>query len=521
MNKKFRFFDYALIIVFLLSIFLPLLFTHSSDKSMIEKRQLATFPEWVWNTESIKTFPGKFQEWFSDHFGFRDYLAQSYYWLGVKAGSSSNDNVIIGKRQWLYYISPTDGNNLEDFRKNDPLSPEQLRQWKVVLETKYLWLKQQGVQFIFVIAPNKQSIYEEFFPSRIRVIGKQSRLDQFMEYMRESEVPILDLRQEMVKAKAEGQMYYKTDTHWNSFGAAVAQYAIMSHIANLFSDIIPVCYSAQDFSWDRGNGGDISSMLNLASVLKEENNPTLKHSNIECEKITIEGPGEIKPFITNCNTDAPSALIFRDSFFTALQPYISPYFSKSTFFWHSPDMSIIEQLVEQYKPNIIIEETVERHLKAPPALPNSTSKAYQIYIKNQFLSGQTVFQFDYHHPQELLPLHQVRIIPREHGYSVFSDGNDPHFEIPKFKIDSTKQYIIRVQLSTNQKTRLQIFYRTAQRNLYSEKYSQAGDLLLGENTFYAVLDKENVEGWMQIRVDPGDKEGEYYIKSIEVRTITM
>jgi len=316
---------------------------------------------------------------------------------------------MIGKHEWLFYIDPNDGNNLEDYRKNDRLTPEQLQQWRTVLETKYWWLQQQGISYVFVIAPNKQSIYGEYFPSRIRAVGRQSRLEQLMEYMKDSEVPILDLRKALIRAKAEGQIYQRIDTHWNDFGAAIAQYEIMRYLTKSYPNIQPIRYAAQDFLWESRQGGDLANMLNLSGILKEQSRPRLRSPASQCEKQMIgdtTDPLFMQPFMTTCLTGELSALIFRDSFFAALQPYISSYFSKSVYVWTQPDIEMIAQLVEQYAPNIVIEERVERYLKNIPAFPQPKSEAYQVFLERQFQAGTVAYQFPDHHKQEFTLLHR-------------------------------------------------------------------------------------------------------------------
>lgn len=370
MPQKHKFFDYALIVTFLFSIFIPLMLTHNQTQSIIEQRTLALYPDW--NKTSLKVFPEKFQIWFNDHFGFRDHLAQMYYLFGLWLGTSLSPRVIIGKDQWLFYIDPKGGNSLEDYRKNDGLTPQQLRQWKTVLEERYWWLKHQGIGYVFVIAPDKHSIYGEYFSDRINIVGTQTRLDQFIEYMKNSVVPIVDLRPALIKAKTEGQVYYKNDTHWNDFGAAIAQYEIINYLTKTYPNLHPIKYKASDFSWHDPGAGGIAKMLNLTNYLQDKSAPKLKHPLLQCEKQTLEkNTNKGKPdkvFVTYCDVSAPSILVFRDSFFEWLYPYTSQYFSKSVYVWTHPDHKQLTQLVKQYIPNIVIEELVERHLKYAPKL---------------------------------------------------------------------------------------------------------------------------------------------------------
>lgn len=369
MKKERRFFDYILIGTFLLNILLPLILTRMQEISTTEKRALAPLPQLTWDKQNWRTFPQQFQMYFNDHFGFRDNLAQVYYWLGMTLKSSASPNVIVGKNQWLFYIAANDGNNLEDYRKNDPLTPEELARWKHTLEAKHTYLKQHGIPYLFVIAPNKHSIYGEYYSTRFQSVGNHSRLEQLLDYMQDSEVAILDLRQPLLQAKTDGQVFFKTNTHWNNFGAAIGQYEIMQYFAQHDTTIQPIKYRAEDFTWDSQHIGDLAIMLNLSNIIKDYTVPELRVSIPPCARQNIEEystPPLILTFITTCPATGPSALIFRDSFFDAMKPYASQYFSQSIYTHIQPDVDILTQFVEQYAPTLVIEERVERNLEKVP-----------------------------------------------------------------------------------------------------------------------------------------------------------
>jgi len=380
MKTERRIFDVALILTFILSLFVPLLLTNMREESVIEKRKLAPFPVWKFDRKSIAAFPGAFQTFFDDHFGLRDELAQCYYFLGAMLKNASNPNVLIGEEGWLFYIKPDDGNSLEDYRKIIALSEEQLFRWKRSLEFKHEWLRQRGIRYLFVIAPDKHSIYGKCMPRRIWQIGTQSCLDQFLDYMRGSDVPILDLRPALMQAKSAGQLYFKTDAHWNAFGASVAQEAIMTAVSAYFPEIRVTHYVSGDFLWEAGGtrpddffwsaggrAGDLARMLNLSDLLQEEQYPRLRDPLPVCEKYYASEPPVISTtFWTVCPQNAPSAVIFRDSYGTILQPYLSPYFSKSLYIWQRPTMQMFQTAVAQFAPDIVIEERVERYIQFIP-----------------------------------------------------------------------------------------------------------------------------------------------------------
>jgi alginate O-acetyltransferase complex protein AlgJ len=364
-NKVARTFDNLLIATFIIGLFLPLVLTHNRKESITEKRKLADFPKLEWSQKALIKFPSQFELFFNDHFGLRDQLTQIYSFYSILLKSSSNPKVLIGLEDWLFYVNPAEGNSLEDYRRNDPLTPEELRSWKIGLEEKHAWLKQQGIPYIFVVVPDKYSIYPEYMPEHIRQVGTQTRLDQLIEYMKNSAVPVLDLRPALLKAKQQGQLFYKTDTHWNDFGAAIAQYEILRAIQKFYPNLTPMNYSWQDFRLTEYNSGDIANMLNISYFLKEMV-PELRKPLPICHRHIVEKHPEDQmkaTFFTDCLADAPRALIFRDSFFIALQPYISQHFAKTVYVWEWPDLNLIKKYQQSNQPNIVIEARVERHLK--------------------------------------------------------------------------------------------------------------------------------------------------------------
>jgi hypothetical protein len=183
--------------------------------------------------------------------------------------------------------------------------------------------------------------------------------------MKNSEVPVLDLRPTLLQAKQQGQLFYKTDTHWNDFGAAISQYEILRAIQKFYPNLTPMNYSWQDFRLTEYNSGDIANMLNISYFLKEMV-PELRKPLPICHRHIVEKHPEDQmkaTFFTDCRTDAPRALIFRDSFFIALQPYISQHFAKTVYIWEWPDLNLIKKYQQSNQPNIVIEARVERHLK--------------------------------------------------------------------------------------------------------------------------------------------------------------
>ena len=102
-----KFFHLALVVLFLLTLSLPVLLLIVGPKEEIavnEKRKLAVFPELSLEQEAISSFPEKFEIYFNDHFGARKHLIHIHHYIKTMwLKRSPVEKVLIGKDDWLFY----------------------------------------------------------------------------------------------------------------------------------------------------------------------------------------------------------------------------------------------------------------------------------------------------------------------------------------------------------------------------------------------------------------------------------
>jgi hypothetical protein len=245
-------------------------------------------------------------------------------------------------------------NELEDFATS-------------ILAIKH-WLSNRGIEYIYVIAPNKHTIYFEKLPKYISKQNEKSSTDQLVLYLQEhTDVIVIDLRQVLLAEKSNHQVYFTGDTHWNHYGANVAQFEILNTIKTLFPDkISPLLLTDSQFTILTRDSDDLAGFAKIDRI--PEDNP---FPNFEETCIPVKETPNIKvrdPYTLVCETQELNAVIFRDSFFEALQPYISRQFYRSTYIYEKVNFESLIKFVEREKPDIVIEEVVERTL---PYIPSS------------------------------------------------------------------------------------------------------------------------------------------------------
>ena len=258
--------DMALIAVFLVLISLPLSgLIFGFDRSFVleENRDLATRPELKLERPVLARFLAGFEAYFNDRFGFRKRLI---YWLAlvkVKGlGVTSTPGVTLGRNGWLYLASEA---ALSSYRATRPFTPEQLEKYRAILEARRDWLAARKIPYLLVIPPNKDTIYPEFVPDAYTKVNARSRLDQLVDYMRSrSKVTVLDVRDDLRRARQVEQVFDVTDSHWNPRGGYVAYERIMQALSAWFPGASPMARADFREVTQNDSGGDLARMLGVA-----------------------------------------------------------------------------------------------------------------------------------------------------------------------------------------------------------------------------------------------------------------
>ena len=267
--------DLLFLITFAVITTLPLLSLLTSNHDEIrrtEKRKAAELPVPRLDKEFLTTYPTQFESFFDDHFGFREKLIYLHNYLEVFVfGVSPSERVVLGKDRWLFYNSERDGNPIEDYRRLNLLSENELVRKANHLIRRNNWLSKLGIKYVYVIVPNKSSIYPDQMPNNINRIGKYSLVDQFVAFINQkTNISIIDLRTDLTEARKMAPVYGQTSSHWNDFGAYIAANAIFKQLSTWFQDIQPRQIPQELFSTQLLPGEDLALMLGMDELLMEE-----------------------------------------------------------------------------------------------------------------------------------------------------------------------------------------------------------------------------------------------------------
>lgn len=356
----------AMSATFLLLITAPYLknvFWQGSVYENHENRVLAPAPSMVENR--LSEYPQAFTAYFNDNFGFRNELIEvgRDIRLGLFKESFMPEKVALGKDGWLFLSGEYD-KIIDDFARRNLYDSVALK--KVVDQTmqKKALVEANGGRFYKVFYPNSHSIYPELLPYQIQVqkVDTLSRVDQVNQHLRKAghNFQVIDVRDELIAAKKDKQVYLKHDTHWNDYGAFIGYNKLFSEIARDLPELQPKAIADYLVNWKMEGDGDLLHIMGVRNFdAYKELKPhfTLKNQNKLKPLAVYDGPYEKSVIHLNPNNDGPVALVFHDSFTIAMRQFISPHFKKVIYYWGNFN----PQVVESERPDIVIEGNVERY----------------------------------------------------------------------------------------------------------------------------------------------------------------
>jgi alginate O-acetyltransferase complex protein AlgJ len=365
-------------ILFVLTCFLPLALwcigASAFQVSDQEMRNVEVYP----GLSKLKFKEGRsqLQQYLIDRFPGRDkaLLAMNYlrhHWLDI-----SSSKIVVGKDDWLFYAGDE---TFEDFLGLRNFSETELERWTEKRISRSTALRTIGVEYLFLVAPNKSTVYPEMLPKSIQLLKGPSRLEQIDSVLQNH--PNIDyenlVNRLLVKKKEGEQVYWKRDSHFSASG-----YEVMSDAIYRFADSKLDSFSVENsVPWirreQRNRKSDGIKLLGLSNLMQEP----------PVELIEVEFPPNYRevsavwfdrwtkfstdhyahPLVTERKSGKGTVIIMGDSFLrsSGINDRILPVslpFKRCICFWGSLPLRELLEYVEIEKPDLVIEQCVERSL---------------------------------------------------------------------------------------------------------------------------------------------------------------
>ncbi|GAG55104.1 unnamed protein product [marine sediment metagenome] len=376
MHSNSKITDWILISVFLalIGIAIPATIFSWDFYDVQDCRGLAEKPDI--DAVSLSALPGQFESYLNDHFGFRNALVRRYNkMIKVRLCNESNNAIKCEENRWLWLKE-----TLLDYLGHRETSKDDLERWRLVLEGRRAWLAERGICYLFVVPPNKATIYSEYLPNQIRMYKRETRLEKLLVYMKEnSTVLILDLRDALFEDKNHRQVYFSTDSHWNGYGRFRGYQKLILKIKECLPEISdPLPFDITRFTL-RTVVGDLFDFVDVERDAYAELAPFIRNDGLSpfsqrentddwvLEKLhTLRNWEKARLMQTHNPEKNLRGVLFHDSFMPGRDFLFAQHFGEFHNLWFRAEYDLLKKAVESYQPDVVIDEVQERALYGSP-----------------------------------------------------------------------------------------------------------------------------------------------------------
>mgnify|MGYP001657849823 CR=1 FL=1 len=366
---------YVFVALFLFIIATPFLLNmavNGAKENLIletENRLAANFkPLEKFRISKVKLFFDDFDKFLQDRLISRDVVVNLFRYFTTNNFKLFLDNPLFieGKDNFVFldkfdfalerHVKGTSSKNKKEFEKRFNIVLDKLK------NISDLSIK-NNIDFFVFVAPDKHGVYCKKLPD---YLGKE----------------VCSISKEItnsqIKKLAEHKhLYYKTDTHWNILGAEQAFYILMNQISDYKNiNFIPsknyslIEYENKEVGDIRGMGlSNYYSFSEPSYKFRSKDNKILwkigtqknyEEKNLEC---IYSIANQKKESMINLVADnGARVLLIHDSFGTNLSYFFNLNFKYVTYLsYYENNIIDIENIINEFNPDLIIYETVERN----------------------------------------------------------------------------------------------------------------------------------------------------------------
>ncbi len=347
-----------------------------------ENRVLAAAAAWPKTLGGLRDFRKAADPYVADHFPARPHLIGLLNRLRMLVGVSGSSRVIIGRQGWLFFDDDT---HLGASRGDPPMEASETRAWLVTLAGRTEALRARRIPYLVVAAPVKETIYPQFGPAWYPGPSDNRPTIQLARLAARSGAgEVFYLHDAVAAATRQGQKTFsRHDTHWTGYGAYAGYAALIGRLQAMGITDGPRAMADFDVihGHERARPRDLALMLGVSSFV-DIDFPHIDNLAGEAREhtsyLTAKQDWTAPQVVDTGEVGKPTLLMTRDSFSNEILPLLLPHFSRIVLA-HNQDGAWRPDLIDRFKPDIVILEVVEHGLRVsmgdgPPASAEATAR---------------------------------------------------------------------------------------------------------------------------------------------------
>jgi len=275
------------------------------------------------------------------------------------------EKVISVNNDWKF-LSNIYGNALSESKGIIQFTKTELKQLEERLVFRKRWLEKRNVKLYIAVAPNKHTTYGHLIP--IRQAVNKTKMQQLDSLCKNNGINYINLGKQFPK-KGKKLLYFKTDTHWNEYGAFHGFKETIEYISKDFPNKKFNNFKINELTDKTGEvffKGDLNKILKEESserytaliINKNQQQATLEKNLMPIPKYFKKDPTKYeKRWTTSINN--LKILIFHDSFYHGFEKFMVENFKNTISIW---DHKFNETLISNTNPDILYHEILERDI---------------------------------------------------------------------------------------------------------------------------------------------------------------
>jgi alginate O-acetyltransferase complex protein AlgJ len=268
--------------------------------------------------------------------------------------------VLVGRDDWLF-LQEDSNDAIGQLTGRVTLSEGQKDAWMRLLDERARAIADTGTTWLTAVVPDKEVLYSEHLPSGI-VRRSRRPVHDFLEVAKRAGAPAIYLLDDLLAAKPEGDLYLRSDTHWNHRGAFVAYQAVCRELLRRGVDLERIDEESLEW-WETKRHGDLGSKLYPDRVVTRDVRAKVKRwPGRQIYDNEIHNHGRVLVYEQD-RTDMPACLVFGDSFSLRFLDFLKASFRRVVFVHTS---MLVEEIVSLENPEVVLALPIERFLIRVP-----------------------------------------------------------------------------------------------------------------------------------------------------------
>ncbi|PPD16070.1 MAG: hypothetical protein CTY25_03605 [Methylobacterium sp.] len=311
--------------------------------------------------------------------------SRAFFHLPQEPGSQTQSaRALLGRNRWLF-LADDSNRCLMQITGRFPVSDKALADYRASFVRRRAILNDLGIPYLFFIAPTKEVVCSDRLPRGIEVDLDRMPASRISRAVAEDGFDIQLLAHALRAGEAERSTYFRTDTHWNAYGAHVAYRHVINEVGKIVACGAPHPYAnfaLKPYAGWRGDlahkekvclGDGIDDLVPVSpsafprSVFAEDIEQLFDESGMVKDvkpddhlRISRTRDTVVREHV---DKSLPRAVFLRDSFTLPMIPMLQRHFSRSVFLW-TPDLYV--DVIKREKPDVIVQIMVDRFFVRVP-----------------------------------------------------------------------------------------------------------------------------------------------------------